>query len=376
MKTLAAAAVSMLAALSLAACGGGGGGGIRVSVEGPGAGPEEARAAAGALYAAFTASPSITRQRGGPAAYREFGAATGEAADGEGHGQRIAVPGEPFGDVADGSGNDTASPGRPEGAYDIADDDGFNALRRSGATAPVFGAGPSQVEHEPDAGGVFSTEGEWMGVGGTFHCAGACTSRYGHPAGDGWTFRPKDAEDRTAGEDAAWGWWITRDAEGTITNVDAFHHRGGLGNGDHSDILAGPGSAAYAGDATGKYVLPDREGEFTAKVRLNATFGGGTLSGGITDFTDADGGKLDWSVALREVGVSYRDGEFDGRDGVTVWTRGGVPGPEMGGAWFADLYGGGPVTVPTHALGSFLARHQGGRMIGAFGAAKTGEAAE
>ncbi|MCY4243647.1 MAG: hypothetical protein OXD36_18150 [Rhodobacter sp.] len=367
MKTLKTTAVSILAALSLAACGGGGG--ITVSVEVPETDVERAREAAGALYAAFTQDPSITRLRAAPAALREF-----RAADGESHSQRITVPGDPFGDVAEGPGNDAASPGRPEGAYDIADDDGFNALNRNGASASVFGAGPSQVEHEPGESGVFSTEGEWSGVGGTFYCAGACTSRYGYPTGDDWTFIPTDAGDRTAGGDVVWGWWIDTD-DGEITGVTAFHHRGGLGNGDYSDILAGPGSATYAGDATGKYVLPDRDGAFTARVRLNATFGGGTLSGGITDFTEA-GRDLGWSVALREVGVSHRDGGFDGRDGVTVWTRGGVPGPEMGGAWSVDLYGGDSVTVPTHALGSFLARHQGSRMIGAFGAEKTEESAE
>jgi len=42
--------------------------------------------------------------------------------------------------------------------------------------------------------------------------------------------------------------------------------------------------------------------------------------------------------------------------GKTVWTLDGVKAAE-GGGWNADLYGGGSVTVPTHALGSFLAEH-------------------
>ena len=175
-----------------------------------------------------------------------------------------------------------------------------------------------------------------------------------------------------------WGWWVATDGAGDITGITAFHHRGGLANENYSAILdpSRPNRATYGGDATGRYVLPDGTRRFTAKTSLTATFGpgngGDTLSGKIGSFRDADGRDLKWSVRLNETALAYVSPGFDLRDGKTVWTRDGARGTE-GGEWRADLYGGNAVTVPTHALGSFLALHQGGRMIGAFGAKKTGE---
>jgi len=174
-------------------------------------------------------------------------------------------------------------------------------------------------------------------------------------------------------DDAVWGWWIATDGDGDITGVTAFHHRGGLANGDYSGVLGVPSTAAYAGDATGGYVLPGEAGRFTARAGLTATFGDAPkLSGEIENFRDAGDRDLGWSVTLNETALAYAAGGFDVTGGDTVWTRDGVRGTE-GGEWRADLYGGDAVTVPTHALGSFLAVHQGSRMIGAFGAEKTGE---
>ena len=366
---------ALAAAAALSACGGGGGE-IRVSVKVKEADGEEAREAAEAFYAAFTQDPSIVSLRAAPAAYAEFRAAGG----GDGHSQKDTVSGDPFGDLVDGDGTPDGSDetGDPVGSYEIADANGENALARDGATASVFAPGGTQVTHEVPEDGEFKTPGEWMGVSGAFHCAGDCTSQNGRPTGEGWRFRPGDVTDRVTLDDAVWGWWVATDDEGDITGVTAFHHRGGLGNEDYSGVLnpSRPNRATYEGEATGGYVLPGAAGRFTATASLTATFGpgagGDTLSGEIMDFMDADNGELKWSVTLEETALSYASGGFDVTGGDTVWTRDGARGAE-GGEWRADLYGGDAVTVPTHALGSFLAVHQGSRMIGAFGAEKTGE---
>ena len=330
----------------------------------------KARAEAAALFAAFTQSPSIIHLRGAPAAYDGFRAATDDR-----HVQRVAVQGMAFEDVAGDGANDAAQPGNPVGAYRIADDTGGGFLDRDDATASVFAPCPTRITHDVPAGdaGEFRTSGEWKGVRGTFHCAGDCASRNGEPTGGDWTFRPGNPKDRVALDGAAWGWWVATDGDGDITGVTAFHNRGGLGGEDHSGVLAGPGSATYAGDATGKYVVPDATGRFTAKASLRAAFGDAPkLSGGIGSFRDADGGDLGWSVTLEETALAYNGSGFDVTGGKTVRTLDGVEG----GEWRADLYGGGQDKVPSHALGSFLAEHQGSRVIGAFGATKTGESAE
>ncbi len=202
---------------------------------------DKAKADAAALYTALTTTGLVrTNNTSSAAAYTAF-----KAADGEKDNQKIAVQGMPFDKVAMGDGTETSGTGNPEGSYGISNNSSENALDRDEATASAFAPGASVVTHKRpnDGAGVFTTSGEWMGVSGTFYCAGTCTSRNGHPTGDDWRFKPGNVKDRVTGQDAVWGWWISTDASDKITNVDLFYNGGGVAAGDYTDILLQTGSA-------------------------------------------------------------------------------------------------------------------------------------
>ena len=307
------------------------------------------------------------------------------AAKGEKHHQKIMVEGKPFDMVANGAGTDSASAGIPKGAYELvsANPVGEDKLAIAHAKASAFSPGPTEKTHDKGDTGIFTTSGEWRGVSGTFYCTGTCTSQKGAPTGTGWHFKPGNVKDRVTEKDFTWGWWVVP-AEGTTPMmVKVFTDPG-----DRSATGVAPaanGSATYEGDATGKYAVPGEAGHFTAKAHLTAKFGSAsTLSGEIRDFKDADGrDKTGWSVSLEENDLDSTNGGLatytdraTRRELKTVWTRDGRKGDAMEQAWTAELHGGDDDKVSTHILGTFKAEHQGSRMIGAFGAEKTGEASE
>ncbi len=351
----------------------------------------EAKAAATAVFHAIRSDSSDAYNDAAtsiPNTYADF-----KKAKGEKHHQKITVQGHMFEKVP-GIGTATAevdaAAGDPEGAYDIMDAGVSNSLSRDEATSAAFAPGPSQKEHEvPENQVAFTTSGEWMGVSGTFYCAMNCTSRNGHPEGNNWRFKPGDPKSRVTGADVVWGWWAALDSNDELNHFEVFTHQGGApAQGDSSSIESG--SATFEGDATGKYAIRAEEsGDFTAKATLTAKFGAttDTLSGEITNFKDGDGNdKTGWSVSLEENNLDSTNAALNsaavinntakGLRRATVWTRDGVKGDEEWDAWDADLYGGSENEVPSHILGTFEAKHDGARMIGAFGTKKTGESAE
>jgi len=355
---------------------------------------EKAKADAAALYAGLLAN---TGTESGDARASAYDYDAFKAEEGEKHHQKIMVQGARFEDldfsgiaIGPGTPENSVGAGNVEGSYSITNSNGAGTLARTEATASVFAPGPTTIEHDipNDGAGVFTTNGEWMGVSGTFYCVASCESQNGNPFGVNWRFKPGNAKDRVTGDDASWGWWVEPadpDASPpTLIHVRAFTDRGGLD--ETSAPLGADGSATYEGDATGKYAIPGEAGSFTAKASLTATFAAtDTLSGEIKDFKDADGkDKTGWSVELKKSSlladhtatVTYSEDTEPLTDLTTVWTRDGTKGNGLENAWSADLYGGTATKVPTHALGTFEAQHQGSHMVGAFGTEKKSESSE
>lgn len=312
-----------------------------------------------------------------------------KAAKGEKNSQKLTVQGAKFTEdtVDKGTKVATAAPGQPKDSYPIGDNNALNSLDRGDAAASVFAPGPTQTDHTLD-GDVFQTTGTWKGVAGTFYCTTGCNSQNGNPQGANWHFLPTSEDVRVAGDDATWGWWIVN-VDDKPANARAFFDAGGLT--PSTDYTGLTGTATYEGNATGKYAVSGEAGHFTAKATLTAKFGtADTLSGKVDAFKDADGNdKTGWSVELKgavatadaaEITFSSTVNDVALNDATpvtaSVWTRDGVKGTPLANAWTADLFGGSATKAPTHALGTFEAQHQGSHMIGAFGTAKTSEAAE
>ena len=178
--------------------------------------------------------------------------------------------------------------------------------------------------------------GSYHGVPGTYSCTpasgGSCAVAV---AGKGfnlsglnsggvavdtkWTFSPTDPETRLMevpdGIYASYGWWLHKAAGDGDFTASAFADYKGTAPTVGISMLRG--KATYMGGAVGKYALSsstggtNNAGDFTADAMLKATFAEAhTISGTISNFTDADGETPDWTVEMKEAVITDNRGDF------------------------------------------------------------------
>ena len=270
---------------------------------------------------------------------------------------------------------------------------GFDAGNASRVASPQFDHSAGNKEFElpdPNPGGLtkINIPGSYYGVAGTYTCVpgdnSACTATKasdGYSLGGGggtWTFKPNNAEDRVTDMPdtmyAVYGWWLHEDAGGMATVSAFIGTRGTVTAASGIDALEG--TATYKGGAAGKYAISagttNDSGHFTADAELTANFSKEKISGTINNFMGGDGMPRDWSVALKESGVSDA-GMIHGADGSTgpamktTWTMGETAGADSG-QWSGMLYDKNDGGVPSVGTGTFHSEYSNtGRMVGAFG---------
>ena len=237
--------------------------------------------------------------------------------------------------------------------------------------------------------------GTFHGVTGRFKCTNDNVACAAGNNDDGelasltgaWTFTPDSTDATVAGVQTDvdyldFGHWVrTVDAAaGPSYTVNGFFR----GEDPYeSNIGTLTGAATYKGGAAGLYArrafaavgegAVTAAGRFTADATLTAKFGGDdvapsdrfSVTGTIDNFMD--GGKaIDaaWRVELAKAAINQNTGAI------------AVTG---GGSWSGQLYGddapddNGVYPLPTGVAGRFTAKFDNGGVIGAFGAAKTGE---
>ena len=221
--------------------------------------------------------------------------------------------------------------------------------------------------------------GTWMGVPGTFICP-TCTDTAGRitvtastdsdgdeavsvtvPSGATWVFQPDDPKVTVKVDDDDYlyfGWWkqVSKDTAGDFT-IGFRTLAGGTPVFPAANLTAVEGEATYEGAAAGKYAMesgsrlsPTYEaGIFTATASLTADFGSDTeqldLSGTITNFRNAAGQSMDWTVELGELShdgsaaslaTDLTSARTD-NEGEAVWKIGSFS--SGAGAWDATFYG-------------------------------------
>jgi hypothetical protein len=250
-------------------------------------------------------------------------------------------------------------------------------------------------------------KGTYDGAPGEYRCTGICTSTNdgkGSPSGLGgtWHFKP-DAGAMVSQPDADYlfyGWWVSKDKDGLPTAASAFAGKFGadavaLPNGWTGSSTGLAGSAAYAGNAAGKFALSNPldstgdGGHFTADATLNAKFSGTDL--GITGTIDnfmANDKSVPWSVSLHRAGwgedgeISAPVNDVDTADvDESMGTTWSIDGNSAGrsGTWSGQTYdempgnapNGDGSNIPTTVTGTFYSEFSTiGRIVGAFGADK------
>ena len=220
-------------------------------------------------------------------------------------------------------------------------------------------------------------------TGGGTNCSAAVATGGFTLAGGTWTFKPTDPEARLMDMPdetyASYGWWIHKSANGETFTASAFAaDRGTVDAASGLDTLEG--TATYMGGAAGKYALrsltggTNDAGHFTARATLEADFTDNMVTGTIDNFMGADGQPRNWSVELKDSGVSA-DGTILGENGTgeqmqTVWTMDGTAADAAGG-WQGTLKDNGDDLVPKVGTGTFYSEFgTAGKMVGGFGVNK------
>ncbi len=264
-----------------------------------------------------------------------------------------------------------------------------------------------------DEDGELSAPGTFRGVAGTFTCAATCGAALtfdkdgevtnASSAGTGWMF------EATAGLAAMipipdpdyveYGFWLTKDEDDAPTRFNVFYNGVGElatavvlparpvgGDDDPVDI-----TATYEGDANGKYLVRDSDGDatagpgyFTAKAMLQAVIrptgatgdaNAYTVSGEISEFMDGT------ATPLGDLVVTLDDGDpetaYDSSTTEFLGKTSGSTDPLGSGKgdWEAEFYGaddaGDAATrggFPAEAAGAFNYDWGLGAVQGAFGA--------
>ena len=168
------------------------------------------------------------------------------------------------------------------------------------------------------------------------------------------------------------GWWKQENSDGSLAFA-TFSGGMHLATGNATAFDALGSSAKYRGLAAGQYALEQPAGSesgagsFTASAELTANFTSNTLSGTVTDFSNAP----DWTLTLNA--ASMAGGNVDGADAGTVtWEIGDATSQQIG-AWTAGLFSEAPYVgqTPDGVAGTFNAQFDDvGRLTGAFGARK------
>ena len=214
--------------------------------------------------------------------------------------------------------SDTGTAGTPISSA-IANADG--RLIKSGSFPTTDGedkAFPNNFENDDNSDGldIVRISGTFHGASGHFQCeTQPCTigrrgDRYTIVAGT-WTFHATDTA-RALVDDKSYmyfGWWKHEMSDGSLAfatfsgGVAAYSAT--TGGGTAFDALGS--SATYRGPAAGQYALEQPAGtesgagSFTADAELTANFAANTLSGTVTNFSNAS----DWTVDV-ECGVHGR----------------------------------------------------------------------
>ena len=222
--------------------------------------------------------------------------------------------------------------------------------------------------------------GTFHGASGHFECSAAqCTigkrgDRFIVVAGP-WNFLAADTA-RALVDDESYmyfGWWKHEMSDGSLAFA---RFSGGVnsattGGGTSFDALGG--SATYRGPAAGQYALEQPAGSesgagsFTASAELTANFAANSLSGTVTNFSNAS----DWTLTLNA--ASMAGGNVEAADGGTVTWEIGDATSQQPGAWIAELFSEAPYVgqIPDGVAGTFNAQFDNvGQLIGAFGARK------
>ena len=224
--------------------------------------------------------------------------------------------------------------------------------------------------------------GSFHGASGHFECESVpCTigrrgDRYTIVAGT-WRFHATDAA-RALVDDKSYmyfGWWKREEESDGALSFATFS--GGVreysatGNAAAFALLGG--SATYRGPAVGQYAIyqpagsDSGAGSFTARAELTANFATDTLSGTVTNFSNAS----DWTLRLNA--ASMEGGEVGtGDEGTVTWEIGDATSQHTG-AWLAELFSEAPYVgqTPDGVAGTFDGTFdEVGRLIGAFGARK------
>ena len=169
------------------------------------------------------------------------------------------------------------------------------------------------------------------------------------------------------------GWWKQENSDSSLAfaTFSGGVYSGTTGGGTNFDLLGG--SATYRGPAAGQYAIEQPAGSesgagsFTASTELTANFSANTLSGSVTNFSNAP----DWELTLNA--ASMAGGNVEAADGGTVtWEIGDATSQHTGG-WTAEFFSEAPYVgqTPDGVAGTFDAQFDDvGRLTGAFGARK------
>ncbi len=201
-----------------------------------------------------------------------------------------------------------------------------------------------------------------------------------------WTFKAGSNETKVMGIDtayASYGWWLKTSEDGKTMEASAFTDNKGTAP-TGLEIGGLRGTATYKGGAAGQYALHSSTGgmndagNFTADATLEATFAANhKITGTIDNFMGADGKSRNWSVELKEAGISDNGGITGTATGVaidaqnphvgTVWTIDGTAAAKSG-QWLGNLQERGKDGVPMVGKGTFYTEHSNsGKMVGSFG---------
>ena len=259
-------------------------------------------------------------------------------------------------------------------------------------------------ESNPQGATNITIPGSYYGVAGTYACnptdndngcrvtkaSDGYTLVLTGDGGGAWTFTATNPEARVTsmpdGDYASYGWWIHKSADDKTYTASAFVDDKGA----DPTALAGihgtlNGTATYMGGAAGKYALSSSTGgtndagHFTARATLEADFNDDTITGTIDNFMGADNMSRNWSVELKEAGLSD-DGAIGSGTAAdnsaitmaeTVWTI-DEDAAEASGQWSGQLQEAGTDDgVPQVATGTFYSTYgDDGKMVGAFGVNK------
>ena len=276
------------------------------------------------------------------------------------------------------------------GPADGIDSDGNLAIEAATDATLVasseFPTGPGIRTHMAGSDGVVEVAGTFDGIDGTYLCipvqGSDCTSSVKDGGGialaGGWKFVPMEGAmvPKPDTEYRYFGWWLRNTGESYV--FGAFHAGEGGDAQDFANVATLQGTATYSGPAVGMFVIDPQigdatAGDFTASATLEVDFGDandrGTVAGTVSGFM-VDGGTMPWSVELRSAPIAST-GALDAAG--TVWSIDGREGAATGSpTWSGQLHDVDEDQVPRLATGTFESVFGDvGRMVGAFGAARS-----